>query len=375
MDGTQQQKNYIPQDLTPVQMAKRYGVPTDRFSGAGQKVAILSLQPALSEAEITADLEKLGVENPPSITIVPVSSSKSGTQSGSPPRAAVNTNESHLDVEIIASLCPRADITIYNYYPEASGDWAALLDAATKDGNKVISISYGATESDESRDLEVYFRQAAMHHRATICASAGNDGSGGRNPNGEAAVGFPASSPHVVACGGTMVNTDNTEVVWNLEPQHGATGGGVSRIFKRPSWQTEAGIKIQSANPGGGSGRVIPDVAALSAPGDWTIYTNSGNTRLGEGGTSASAPFWAAFFTLVNQARAEAGKGPLGHVNPLLYQIGRGDFGIAFGDITLGNNKPSSDYPGYCAQRGFDACTGWGIPHGPVLFELLTNAD
>jgi len=60
------------------------------------------------------------------------------------------------------------------------------------------------------------------------------------------------------------------------------------------------------------------------------------------GGTSASSPTFAAFVSLLNDARIAASKSPLGFLNPTLYSSGI----PGFNDITVGNN-PGCGTPGF----------------------------
>lgn len=61
-------------------------------------------------------------------------------------------------------------------------------------------------------------------------------------------------------------------------------------------------------------GRGYPDVSAI---GDWFIVAARGTFgRIG--GTSLSAPVWAAVITRINEERIAAGKGTLGFINPTL---------------------------------------------------------
>lgn len=158
-------------------------------------------------------------------------------------------------------------------------------------------------------------------------------------------------------------------MVWNnTERKSGAAGGGISVLFERPAWQTDAGVDICCANTGK-QGRVTPDVAGLAAGGDWMIFDDFRPEITG--GSSAVAPLWAAFIALVNEARAASGKPRLGFVNERLYALAAK--GGLFNDIVLGSNRPTPDYPGYDAQPGFDACTGWGTPIGGKLFAALVE--
>jgi len=91
------------------------------------------------------------------------------------------------------------------------------------------------------------------------------------------------------------------------------------------------------------------------------------------GGTSASAPIWAALIALADQY---AGR-PLGLVNPAIYQIAHGPrYHQAFHDVTKGNNTvqfPPRTITGYQAAPGWDPVTGWGSPDAQVLIPLLAR--
>jgi kumamolisin len=95
-------------------------------------------------------------------------------------------------------------------------------------------------------------------------------------------VEFPASSPYVLACGGTSIIASNgkisSEEVWN-SGAGGATGGGISTIFSRPDWQSAISILNQTS---GRNERGIPDIAADADPGSgYTIYIHGQSTVIG----------------------------------------------------------------------------------------------
>jgi kumamolisin len=102
----------------------------------------------------------------------------------------------------------------------------------------------------------------------TVTAASGDDGSSDRVSSG-VHCDFPASSPHVLGCGGTALDADpststiSSETVWNSGSSGGATGGGVSDTYEMPSWQANAG---GPARADGGTGRGVPDVAADADP-------------------------------------------------------------------------------------------------------------
>jgi tripeptidyl-peptidase-1 len=109
------------------------------------------------------------------------------------------------------------------------------------------------------------------------------------------------------------------------------------------------------------AGRGTPDVSANGAK--LQYYMNGG---LAENyGTSLSAPIWASVITLLNEKRAEYGKGPVGFINPVLYEHPE-----VFHDITQGHN-PGCGTDGFEAVEGWDPVTGLGTPNYPKLLELF----
>jgi kumamolisin len=204
--------------------------------------------------------------------------------------------------------------------------------------------------------------QAAAAMGVTVCVAAGDDGSTDGVTDNLNHVDFPASSPNVLACGGTKLvasnNSITSETVWNeLANNEGATGGGISDVFPLPSYQTGAGVP-PSANPNGNVGRGVPDVTGNADPTTGYVTLVDGNPDV-IGGTSAVAPLWAGLIALINES---IGK-PAGFINPLLYQnaAGAGDFN----DIITGNNGA------YSAGKGWDACSGLGSPIGTQVAAAL----
>jgi kumamolisin len=225
----------------------------------------------------------------------------------------------------------------------------------------VLSISWGGPESSWSQSSVTALDNACQSAGAlgvTITVASGDDGSSD-GTNGTV-VDFPASSPHVLACGGTELFGSGTqisqEIVWDDQPQGGATGGGFSTSFPLPTWQT-------SALPAGSTGRGVPDVSGDASPESGYNIIVDGEAQV-VGGTSAVAPLYAGLIALVNQQLATQNAASAGFVNPLLYQNA-----ISFNDITQGNNGS------YSAGPGWDACTGLGSPKGASILTTLTGAN
>jgi kumamolisin len=194
----------------------------------------------------------------------------------------------------------------------------------------------------------------------TITVAAGDNGSTDGVTDGANHVDFPASSPHVLACGGTTLEGSGTtitsEVVWNeTAANEGATGGGVSDSFPLPTWQANANVPAPS---GSGGGRGVPDVSGDADPATGYTVRVDGQTLV-IGGTSAVAPLWAGLIALANAANGTTA----GFINPTIYAASGKS---AFRDITSGNNGA------FNAGAGWDACTGLGSPVGAAIVKLLS---
>jgi kumamolisin len=123
-------------------------------------------------------------------------------------------------------------------------------------------------------------------------------------------------------------------------------------VFPLPEWQAKSGVPAPTAKAGG---RGVPDVAAVADPQTGYQVLVDGR-RAVYGGTSAVAPLWAALVARLAQATGSR----LGLVNPALYAAGGG-----FRDVVTGDNGSFS------ARRGWDACTGLGVPDGTALLAAL----
>ncbi len=356
--------------FTPLQVAQFYNFPTG-FDGQGQCIAIIELGGGYRRADLKAYFAELGLPLPK------VSSIKVDGRANHPvgnPNSA--DGEVLLDIEVAGAVAPKAQIAVY-FAPNTDRGFLDAITTAIHDARRkpsIISISWGAPEADwTAQALQAFdraFQEAAALGVTVFCASGdngSNDGmlQDGQHPDRLAHVDFPASSPHVVACGGTFVSGTGTnvsqEVVWNDGSSGGATGGGVSDVFGLPAFQSGAKVP-KSVNPGGRVGRGVPDVAGDASPRSGYRVRVDGQ-EFPIGGTSAVAPLWAGLTARLNQALGQ----PVGFFNPLLYQVaGRG----VFHDITSGSND-LTHAGGYAAGPGWDACTGLGSPHGAKLLLAL----
>jgi kumamolisin len=347
-----------PASYTPPQVAAAYSWPATA-SGKGQTIGIVELGGGYRKADLTAYFKTLGLAAP-SIKAVSVDKGKNA-----PTTASGADGEVMLDIEVAASVAPGAKVAVYFTPNTDKGFTDAITTAVHDTTNKpsVISISWGGPESSWTAQAMTALDAACQSAAAlgvTITVAAGDDGSsdGGTGNN----VDFPASSPHVLACGGTKLDangaTITSEVVWNEEANNeGATGGGVSTFFPLPPWQTNAGVPAASS---GGGGRGVPDVAGDADPTTGYTIRVDGQT-MAIGGTSAVAPLWAGLVAVANQQLGAQ----VGFMQPAIYAA---KAAAAFNDVTSGNNGA------FKAGPGWDACTGLGSPMASKLIPLLTPA-
>lgn len=360
----------------PSELATRYAFPEG--DGSGQTVGLLEFGGGYFASDLAQFCGLAKVSQP---TVVPISVDKTSTHARDGAEGEVM-----LDVEVIAGVCPKSTIAVYFAHWSEKG-WIKALDAAvhdTKNNPTVVSVSWGNPE-----DVGIWTGQAmnavnetlkdAALAGITVCVSAGDDGSSDAYLDGHAHADFPASSPYVLAVGGTSISKKSAplpDIVWfegnglrqDNNPNSGSTGGAVSAVFARPTWQES--IKVSSVNPGAIVGRCIPDVAANA---DWTVspylLVVDGEAEP-NGGTSASSPLVAAMIARIN-AKLNS---KVGYLTPLLYESASGK-GPALGaqvctDVTEGNNV-TAKVGGYDAQNGYDAASGWGTPNGTKLVTAL----
>ena len=356
--GMQPSAGEASTSYTPPQVAQLYQWPANA-SGAGQTIGIIELGGGYRQADLKAYFKTLGIQTP-AITAVNVDKSKNA-----PTVLSSADSEVMLDIEVAASVAPGAKIVVY-FTPNTDQGFIDAITTAVHDTvNKpsVISVSWGAPEANWTAQAMTALDAACQSAAAlgvTITVAVGDDGStDGLTGNN---VDFPASSPHVLSCGGTSVAANGStlisEAVWNdLAENDGATGGGVSNFFALPIWQANANVPAPSGTTGG---RGVPDVSGDADPETgYTIRVDGQTTIIG--GTSAVAPLWAGLVAVANQQLGTH----VGFLQPAIYAA---KARLAFHDITEGNNGAFSAGPGW------DACTGLGSPIANKLIPLLAPA-
>jgi kumamolisin len=342
--------------FTPLQIATAYQFPPG--DGTGQVVGIIELGSPHGSgyriAELNAFFQSLNIA-PPQIVAVAVDggSNKPGTNPNDPKNG---DGEVMLDIEVIGSIVPKAKIVVY-FAPNTAQGFVDVINNAIHDADNkpsVISLSWAGPEdpNDSSNDQIGQALEDAVTLGVTFCVASGDSGSreNAADPT-HACVSFPSSHPNALGCGGTTLTVSangsiKSEVVWQ-----DCSGGGVSRVYPLPDYQTGIGVPA-AVNPAGPVMRGVPDVSGNAE--NYMVWVD--NLKQPEDGTSAVAPLWAALITRLNQKLGR----PVGFVNPALYA-----HAAAFRDIVEGSNID------YNATKGWDACTGLGSPNGEALLAAL----
>ena len=375
--------------LVPGDWATIYDVKplyANGIDGTGIKIAIPGQSDiALSDIEAFRSAAGLSKNDPQVI----LSGPDPGTSSG-------DESESDLDIEWAGGIAKNATIVFVNSM-DAFGSATYAVDNNVA---PVLSITYGNCEQDlgtaEINTLTSLFLQANTQGM-TVLAASGDQGaadcenSGATTASQGLAVDVPAAIPYVTGLGGTefsegsgtywsSTNDANSgsalsyipEIAWNdtsEDDELSATGGGKSTVFTKPTWQTGNGVPYDGA-------RDVPDLAFAASPDhDGFLICSAGSCVNGFrmtnedlnviGGTSASAPSFAAVVALLNQQTGDR----QGNINVALYALASISTN-AFHDITSGNNivpceQGSPDCPGggkmgYSTGKGYDLVTGLG---------------
>jgi subtilase family serine protease len=296
--------------------------------------------------------------------------------------------ETELDVEIIHAIAPDAAIVVL-VSPVAETEGTVGLPeflqleqyALTHHLGNIISQSWGASEvtlknaagQAEIQKWDAFYKQAATQNGISIFSSSGDNGATdytdlqASHLSTTRTTSFPADDPWVTSVGGTSLRRNGgtfSEIAWNM------SGGGISSFFPEPSYQQMLPSSVQSEI---NHRRGVPDVSADANPATGLAIFTAGHWDLG-GGTSASAPIWAAILAIGDQMAGRS----LGFINPTLYKLATSShYTQDFHDITLGNNSVNVngvELKGFSATQGWDPITGLGSPNAEKLLPDLIAA-
>jgi subtilase family serine protease len=400
------------------------GVTTPCFDGTGQTIGVVGQTDLSTDSNHNNQYDVVTFRNLAGLPTLNLTIKVKGSDPGV---VTADVDEANLDVEWAGATAPNAAIIYYVEGPNNSnngstGAFAALMDAVNDDKAQVISISYGVCETQAGQSDLTNLTNAGSQANAqgqAIIAPSGDSGAADCDTTQPAtnglAVDFPGSLPTSTSMGGTTFTGDATnssspatatqywsgstndtsasalayipETSWNdtSGTTISSTGGGVSTLFPKPSWQTGTGV------PQDGQ-RDVPDISFSASPSHdgYLICSQSscvngyrnGPTATGSfdviGGTSAPTPSFAGVAALINQKLGSA----QGNVNPQLYtQAASAPW--AFHDVTTGNNTvtcqsgstgcPSGLSYGYNATVGYDLVTGLGSPDVGTLINAMAG--
>jgi subtilase family serine protease len=378
--------------------------------------------------------------------------------------------EQSLDFDAVHSMAPGAYI-IYSATActdPGNGGLYTLIDNHLAD---IVTNSYGYNGEglpDDFLNAENQFFMQAAAEGMSILFSSGDDGDLAAF-NGYASGSWEATSPYVTAVGGTslaLLNRSGDKKEWGWGTYrvsmlgvtvaadgksiattgpalpfayYAGAGGGPSVVMPAPDYQTAVPYSLSGFTtladgtvvPLGSPYRVTPDISMVGDPYTGFLYgetftiagdpvSDSGCTPISAtleycegsiGGTSLSSPLFAGVLALVNQSRFDSHKGPVGFVNPALYQLNHGDDDdsewaplvdvrkpssptallrgylgnpnrlrvVTINSVPNPNYVPGGDQPAviegantsYLTTRGYDEVTGLGTPNVPALIRAF----
>jgi subtilase family serine protease len=299
--------------------------------------------------------------------------------------------EADLDVQWAGAVAKKAAIKFVVSASTSSSDGTYLSSQYIVNHNlaPVMSMSFGLCEQALGAAGNSFIKslwQQAAAQGITVLVSSGDSGAAGcdsssakKAAKGRAVNGL-CSTPYSVCVGGTQFNDTSSpglywapsnisgggsalsyipEKAWNESGSSGlwSTGGGVSAVYAKPSWQIGVGV------PNDGR-RDVPDISLTAAGHDgYLIYVNGSLAVVA--GTSAASPALAGLMALVVQGAAAA----QGNANPAFYTLAtkqRSGGAAVFHDITSGHNTVAG-VTGYNAGTGYDLATGLGSVDADAL--------
>lgn len=284
-----------------------------------------------------------------------------------------NNLEWALDSQVIVGIGNHS-VKQLNFYAATSMAWSditvAINRAVSDNTAKIVNVSLGGCETYAPTTAIDQILLLAQAQGQTFSVSTGDSGSTAYGCS-STSVEYPASSPYVVAVGGTTLYSSDpdgelpnysgrsysaSETAWSLSSDGSGGGGGISTIEPMPSWQ--ANVPLLS----GKTKRAIPDIAYDANPysGVKGLIVNGTTYPNLVGGTSLAAPLfagsWARIITQQTCPNAAVSlyqtlPGWTGWTSPVGYPTTNSGF---LYDVTSGS------IGAYSAGAGWDYATGWG---------------
>ncbi|MDT7539536.1 MAG: pseudomonalisin [Actinomycetota bacterium] len=378
--------------LSPEDLWSAYDLPS-AVTGNGQRIGVFGTG---SWTKTISDLRAFEhLHNLPQVDVRVVPIDNPGTDEA-------NLGEWDIDTQASTGMAPGADELVLFFADALSGaGMTGEMSSWANDPNGPLqaNASFGGCESlnvtlNTAMAEQPIFRQAAAEGR-TLFVSTGDTGGSctavtgnGFLNTGAPQVEWPASSPYVVAVGGTQLYTDGQKSPKRaMEKAWEYTGGGTSSFMAAPDWQKQIPVIVgrcvvtSGTQPSGEVCRGLPDVAALSgdiATNGYAIVS-SGQDSSGAG-TSLSSPLWAGMWARI-QAAAPLRDGQvvgLGFAPPLLYgQAHKSDTDQPdFFDVSVGSNGQYFAMPATPVNpTGWDYVSGLGVANVRRLMFHLARGE
>jgi hypothetical protein len=323
------------------------------------------------------------------------------------------TVEISLDIETAHAVCHNCHIALVEADSASYADLDTAEEAAVALHATEISNSWAGPECvEEAGERECVPDSSAFDHPGiVIAAAAGDDGYlNWLEQPATPFANFPASSPHVLAVGGTRLNTLGPggewtgESVWNdggesagKKEGYGAGGSGCSVQFAAQPWQASV---ADWSSVGCGDKRAVADVAADADPySGLAVHDTSPECKYQYeedkvkhvlywctiGGTSLASPLIASVFALAGGAHGVSYPAQTLYENAIVSPA-------SLHDVTAGSNAeclaPFDEKTGLqgcdaaeeaaagcsshlicLAGTGYDGPTGVGTPDGIAAFQ------
>jgi subtilase family serine protease len=371
--------------VTPQIMRLAYSIDSllqKGFTGQGQTVIDLvylgspTLQQDMDVFDQTFNLPPIDLQVISPLSI-PVKASRQDLEGAA--------QETQMDVEAIHALAPGAKVIVLQSPVVETEGTIGLPEfrqleqyIISRKLGFIVSQSWGASEltlrdpqgQQELQQWNSLLQLGTIKDHITYFFSSGDDGAAdaidvNSDLGSVPTTSFGADSPWVTSVGGTRlrrVGSAFQETAWTN------SGGGFSSFYQTPFYQKLFPVVAQKQFS---NRRGVPDVSAVGDPATGLPVYVSGQWNL-IGGTSLSAPIWAAIGAIANQVAGH----PLGFINPGLYKLGTSaTYQQDFHDVTKGNNTNlQAGVKGYSAVTGWDAITGLGTPNAAKLIPDLIAA-
>jgi subtilase family serine protease len=395
-DFTGSPRPYATKGYTPSQIRSAYSL-TDAQTGAGQTVAIID---AYASPTIVNDVNTYYSTGHQGRAdgFFPQLNSTNFRQVVAPgtfrhPERGMRQDpqgwygEETLDVEAVHGMAPQAKIVFVGTANNFQDLDAGLNHVVDNKLANIVTNSYGwngeALPLGFVKPVHDILIQAVIEGIGVYFSSGDNSDETGADGTTPPQADFPASDPWVTAVGGTSLGigadgsrvlekgwatrkaklqTDGTTLSWTNPAYLYGAGGGTSRIFAQPWYQSPSVTDGLELNHSSKPMRVVPDVAAIGDPNTGMLIGQTQQFPTGAaydeyriGGTSLASPIMAGIMADVQQLRGHQ----IGFANPLFYALAgqsSADGSGAFFDVTPvdpGTSVVRIDY-----ANGLDATNG-----------------